>query len=272
MLEVEGLTKRFGQRVAVKDLSFRVERGEILGIIGPNGAGKSTSIKCIAGLLRKDAGRVLIGGHALGEASTPAPWRWRGVVSGGGAVDGRGIMAYIPEQPLIWNDLTVWEHLKFTGMIHGIPEVEFNARAEKLLARYRLSERRHELPLLFSKGMKQKVAVICALVREAQVLLVDEPFVGLDPEAIRELRTQLEEARQAGAAAVMSSHILEQVERIADRCLVLHEGVAAGLGTIDELRVAAGLGERASLEDVYFALTRAGGTRRSGEDGAGEMG
>lgn len=247
MLVVEGLTKRFGQRVAVKDLSFRVEQGEILGIIGPNGAGKSTTIKCIAGLLRSDGGRII-----LGESMTA------GDPAGEGGVqrDARGRIAYIPEQPLIWNDLTVWEHLKFTGMIYGIPEAEFHERAERLVARYRLSERRHELPLLFSKGMKQKVAVICALVREAQVLLVDEPFVGLDPEAIRELRAQLEEARAGGAAVVMSSHILDQVEKIADRCLVLHEGTTAGIGTVAQLRAAAGLDERASLEDVYFALTQ----------------
>lgn len=243
MLEVEGLTKKFGRRVAVKDLSFRVGRGEILGIIGPNGAGKSTTIKCVAGLLQKDAGSVIVGGS-------------------NSLADTRSFIAYIPEQPMLWNDLTVWEHLKFTGMIYGIPEAEFDARAEKLLERYRLSDRRHELPLLFSKGMKQKVAVVCALVREAQVLLVDEPFVGLDPEAIRELRAQLEEARRAGVAVVMSSHILDQVEKLADRCLVLHDGAAAGTGTMAELRAAAGLAEKASLEDVYFALTHTGANAR----------
>lgn len=219
--------------LAVDGLSFTARPGEVLGLLGPNGAGKSTTLLCLAGLLRPLEGRITLGDEALG------PERGRHI-------------ALIPETPEVYGMLTVWEHLVFVARSCRL-EVGWQDRAETLLERLSLTEQRDSLGETLSKGMQQKTLIAATVLAESPILLLDEPMIGLDPKAQRELRAILNELCEAGTAIVTSTHILEQAEAVCDRLLILQRGRPIASGTVDELRGQAAAG--GTLEDVFLDLT-----------------
>ena len=232
-LSVEHLTRRFGQLTAVDDLSFFAQRGAITGLLGPNGAGKTTTMLCLAGLLRPDAGAIMLDGDHLG------PDRGRRI-------------ALIPETPDVYAMLTVWEHLVFVAKSCRLKN-GWQQRASELLLRLDLFDKRDTLGEALSKGMRQKTLIASTVLAGAPVLLLDEPMIGLDPKGQRELRSILRELRDSGTAIVLSTHLLESAEAICDHVLVLNAGRAAISAPIAELR----FGEVGrSLEDVFLEATR----------------
>jgi len=232
-LAVEHLTRRFGRLTAVDDLTFRADRGAILGLLGPNGAGKTTTLLCLAGLLRPDAGSLKLDGKTLG------PDRGR-------------VVALIPETPEVYAMLTVWEHLVFVAKSCRLA-AGWQQRANELLLRLDLFDKRDTLGEALSKGMRQKTLIASTVLAGAPVLLLDEPMIGLDPKGQRELRSILRELRDTGTAIVLSTHLLESAEAICDQVLVMNRGRAVISSPIAELR----LGEFGrSLEDVFLEATR----------------
>lgn len=237
MLVLEQLTKRYGDLTAVSGLSFEAAPGEILGLVGPNGAGKTTTLRCIAGILRPSAGRIEVAGHDIRRRPTRA----------------KRALAYIPDTPHPFDMLTVVEHLRFTALAYRIADAE--ARFEDLLVELELAEKRDALATTLSRGMRQKLAIACAFLRDPQVVLFDEPLTGLDPRAIRSMRGSIRKRADAGATVIISSHLLDLVERLCDRVLVLHEGAALALGSLADIRAASATHTDASLEEVFFAIT-----------------
>jgi ABC-2 type transport system ATP-binding protein len=231
-LAVRGLTKRFGAKTAVDELSFDVARGEIVAVAGPNGAGKSTTLMSLAGLVRPDAGTISFGGSVLG------PERGRTI-------------ALIPETPEVYPLLTVWEHLAFVAALTKQPR-GWESRANALLERLALSGERDTLGSELSKGMRQKTLVAATLLGGAPVLLLDEPMIGLDPLGQRELRALVADLRTEGHAVLVSTHLLESAAAMSDRMLVLNRGKLVASGTIEELRARRGDG---SIEDVFLDVT-----------------
>ncbi len=225
---------------ALENLSFEMHRGEILGLVGPNGAGKTTTLLCLLGLIERTAGQVSIDGHP--PESTAA----------------RARLGYIPEVPLLYNDLTVEEHLRFVAMAHRLTEGEASTRMSKLFSSFDMIEHKDELPTTFSKGMRQKLSILCALVHEPDVLLADEPFIGLDPESVWRLKELLRSARDRGAAVLLSTHMLDAAETLCDRYLILHRGSLLAEGTLTKLRstLPAEEDRRLGLEGIFLALTR----------------
>jgi ABC-type multidrug transport system ATPase subunit len=231
-LTVDGLTKRFGAKLAVRGVSFRVRRGEIVALVGPNGAGKSTTFLALAGLLRPDAGTIAVDGRRLG------PERGREI-------------ALIPETPDVYPMLTVREHLAFVAGLTGLGR-GWEARADALLVRLGIAAERDTLGHALSKGMRQKTLLAATILGDAPVLLLDEPMIGLDPLGQRELRGILDDLRADGHAIVVSTHLLEYAAGFCDRMLVIDAGRIVADGTIDELRALRATG---SIEDVFLAVT-----------------
>jgi len=233
-LAIEGLKKRFGRTVAVDDVSFTVDGGEIVGLLGPNGAGKSTTFLSAAGLVRPDAGRFLWDGRELGSK--------RGQT-----------IALISETPDVYPMLTVWEHLVFVAKSCRLGP-GWEARARDLLEGFAMSAQRDELGNALSKGMRQKTLVAATVLAATPVILFDEPMVGLDPLGQRELREIIRRLRASGTAIVMSTHMLEQAQAICDRVVILKSGKIVASGTFDELQARSGT--HGSAEDLFLELTR----------------
>jgi ABC-2 type transport system ATP-binding protein len=240
-LDVRSLSKRYRKLDALSDLSFTVSSGEIVGLLGPNGAGKTTSLRCIAGIVRPTGGSIFVSGSDL--------------LSGGEAErDAKRRVAFVPEQPNPYELLTVWEHLKFIALAYDTMD-GFDERAADLLVRYDLAAKRDALVGTLSKGMRQKLTIACAFIRHASVFLFDEPLIGLDPKGARELREHLVAAREAGAAIVVSTHMLDTAQTLCDRIVILRHGRMVAEGTLDALRERAHATGFASLEEVFFTLT-----------------
>ncbi len=238
-LKIEHLTGGYGHIPVLKDINFEVESGEIVGLIGLNGAGKSTTIKHIIGLLTEQKGKILVDGKTLNEA----PEAYRKTIG------------YIPEAPILYDELTLREHIEVTAMAYDIPIEEAMKRAESLLKTFRLENKLDWFPTHFSKGMKQKVMVLCAFLTQPSVFIIDEPFLGLDPLAINALLELMEEMKHQGAGILMSTHILATAEKYCDRFVVLHDGEVRAKGTIEELRTEFNLPD-SSLDDIYLSLTK----------------
>jgi ABC-2 type transport system ATP-binding protein len=236
-LKTRGLAKSFGAHAAVDGLSLEVPAGEIYALLGPNGAGKTTALKMIAGLLQPDAGAISI----FDVDARTAP------------LDAKRITAWLPDEPLIYERLTPWEHLDFVAGLWELPAHDAEIRAETLLRRLDLWSVRNQRCGGFSRGMKQKTALAAALLHEPQLLLLDEPLTGLDALVAREVKDLLRELALKGASLVLTTHILEVAERMADRIGVLRHGRLLAEGSLAELRARAGRG--ATLEDVFVALT-----------------
>lgn len=242
VLEVKGLTGGYSpRRPVLHDLNFEVAAGEMVGLIGLNGAGKSTAIKHILGLMQAHAGEIRIGGHTLAEQ----PEQYRQA------------LAYVPESPLLFDELTVEEHLRLTGMAYGVEEASYGTRTGSLLDEFYMTPKRGAFASHLSKGMRQKVMIMNALLARPSLYVIDEPFLGLDPLGIRSLLDKLVEVTKEGSSVFMSSHILSTVESYCSRFIVLHQGVIVAQGTLADVCETAGMARNAgagSLEEAFYRL------------------
>jgi ABC-2 type transport system ATP-binding protein len=237
VIAVRELTKLYGSFTAVRSLSFDVGAGEVLGLVGPNGAGKTTTLRCLAGIIAPSRGTIAIVGHDVQRDSIAA----------------KRELAFIPDEPHLFEYLTVEEHLRFVARLYGVADVE--ARIPPILDEMELAEKRRALPGELSRGMRQKLAIACGLLHSPSVLILDEPLTGLDPGGIRRMRETIAARAAAGSAVVLSSHLLNLVEELCTKLLVMRRGERVGYGTVEEI-----VGQRPalagrSLEDVFLALT-----------------
>ncbi|MFO7316731.1 MAG: ABC transporter ATP-binding protein [Bacilli bacterium] len=239
MLELKDVTGGYTRKPVIKDLNFSIGQGELVGLIGLNGAGKSTTIKHIIGTLIPQKGEIRLNGVTLQEDIEKY----------------RSSFSYIPETPVLYEELTLKEHLELTAMAYGIDEKTLKERSGKLLEEFRMEKRLNWFPSHFSKGMKQKVMIMCAFLVNPSLYIVDEPFIGLDPLAIQSLLDQMSERKKQGASVLMSTHVLSTAEKYCDRIIFLHEGRVRAQGTMDDLRKAFGM-PNATLDDLYIAMTK----------------
>ena len=235
-IEIAGLVKRYGDRAAVEGLSLAVPRGEFHALLGPNGAGKTTTLRIIAGILRPDAGTVRVMGHDIVQD----------------AVAAKRVMAFIPDEPPLYGKLRPLEYLEFVAGLWSMDAALARRRAGELLEQLGLADKRADYVDAFSRGMRQKLALAGALIHEPEVMLLDEPLTGLDAEAARQVKDILIARVRAGCTVVLTTHILEVAERLAERISIIAGGRIAAEGTMAELRERAGKGE--TLEDVFLAL------------------
>ncbi|MGI9328428.1 MAG: ABC transporter ATP-binding protein [Pseudomonadales bacterium] len=233
MLSVSNFTKSFGPHIAVHNLSFQADSGQILGLVGPNGAGKSTTLGAIAGIVAPNTGRLTVANHDVVKAPLQAKFA----------------MGYIPDEPPLFEELTIWEHMVFIASVYGV--AHFEGAAQRLLNSFQLFERRHQVARTLSRGMRQKVSVMCAYLHNPSVLLFDEPMVGLDPGGIRTLHQSIQQRAAAGATIVVSSHMLSLVQDLCTHVLVLHEGQQRWHGSIEELNKQGAT----ALEALFFSIT-----------------
>lgn len=239
-LVIEKLSKVYDDgTIAVKDLSFKLHHGEILGLVGPNGSGKTTTLKCLMNLIEPSEGEIWIKGFPAGTK------------------EAKSSVAYIPEIPILYNDLTVREHLKFVTMTYRLLEKKAMERIDYLLKEFGLQNRGDETPIHFSKGMRKKVSIMCALVHDAQVFLIDEPFTGLEPRAVQALKNSILAAKEKGMGVLFSTHILDIAENFCDKFLILQNGIRIAEGSLIELRALAGFQNQkeTTLEDIFIAFT-----------------
>ncbi|HEM5191021.1 TPA: ABC transporter ATP-binding protein [Streptococcus suis] len=241
MLEVKNVTGGYVNIPVLKDVSFTVEDGQLVGLIGLNGAGKSTTIKEIIGLLTPYQGQIAIDGLTLLQ----------------GTENYRKKIGFIPETPSLYEELTLKEHLEVVAMAYDLSWEQAWGRVEHLLKLFRLDEKLDWFPVNFSKGMKQKVMIICAFMVEPSLLIVDEPFLGLDPVAISDLIALLEEEKSKGTSILMSTHVLDSAEKMCDSFVILHQGQVRATGNLEELQSTFGM-DGASLNEIYLALTQEG--------------
>jgi ABC-2 type transport system ATP-binding protein len=241
MIEVRELTKMYGDFVAVKELSFAVQAGEVLGLVGPNGAGKTSTLRSLAGVIPPTRGSVRICGHDLASAPLEAKQR----------------LAYFADEPRLFEYLTVRQHLAFTARLYQVEGAETAGR--QLLEEMDLADKANALPGELSRGMKQKLAIACGFLHQPQVVFFDEPLTGLDPYGIRRMKDAILGRARAGAAMIVSSHLLHLVEEICTHLLILKRGEKVVHGTLDEVRSRfAESGPDASLEAVFFRATGGG--------------
>jgi len=238
MLLVDELRKYYRTALAVDGVSFSVADGEILGLLGPNGAGKTTILRSIAGIVQPTSGRIEVAGHDLAADERNA----------------KRSLAFVPETPSPYEMLTVYEHIRFIAMAYDTLD-KFDERADSLLERFDLEEKRNELVATLSKGMKQKLAVVCSFIHDAQVILFDEPLIGIDPKGARELKNMMLAARSSGCSILVSTHMLDTAERLCDRILIIDKGKVVAEGTLSELQDRAQMGADATLEDMFLKLT-----------------
>lgn len=237
-LQLNKVTAGYTKVPVITDITFDVNPGEICGLIGLNGAGKSTTIKTIIGQLTPFSGRVEVEQLSILENQRCY----------------RQSIAVIPESPVLYEELTFREHIEFVARSYNQMNEETMKHAMELVEAFRLTKQLDWFPAYFSKGMKQKVLIVCALMLDVPVYVVDEPFLGLDPLGIRTLLQVLKEKKEKGAAILMSTHVLDTAEKYCDRFIVLHEGKVIAQGDIEGLRATSNI-EESSLEEIYFALT-----------------
>lgn len=241
MIEVRGLSYEYPGLRALWDVSFQIARGTITALVGPNGAGKTSTLRCLAGVLPPTRGAVRVAGCDI--AKDP--------------VGAKRALAFLPDEPRLFEYLTVIEHLNLVARLYNVAGWE--PRAAALLDELELSPKRDALPGELSRGMKQKLVVACAFLHDPALIVLDEPLTGLDPLGIRRMKASLTARAEAGAAVVLSSHLLPLVEEMCDRVLVIAGGRAVALGTLDEIRATIG-GEAGSLEDLFVRITTEGGS------------
>ena len=239
MIELDAISKRYGEFVAVDGLTLRVAKGEIFGFLGPNGAGKTTTIRMMMGLLLPTSGRIRLGGFDLSEEPTKA----------------KRISGFVPDRPFLYDKLTAAEQLRFCGDLYEVEPEKRERRIGEQLELFDLTDWEGELVESFSHGMKQRLAFAAALLHEPELLVVDEPMVGMDPRGARMLRSLLRTLASRGTTIFLSTHSLEVAEALCDRIAIIQHGKLIALGTLDELRAQAGTGRR--LEEIFLKLTGA---------------
>jgi ABC-2 type transport system ATP-binding protein len=243
MVQVEGLTKLYGEFVAVNELSFVVQPGEVMGLVGPNGAGKTTTLRCLAGIIPSTHGTVRVSGHDI--LRDP--------------INAKKQLAFLTDEPRLFDYLTVWQHLNFVARIYQVPEYEKTGR--DLLEELEIANKRDALPGELSRGMKQKLAIACGLLHSPKVIYFDEPLTGLDPLGIRRMKDSILKRAHAGAAIIISSHLLHLVQEICSRLLILKNGLKIVDGTLDEVtRKFSEQPGDANLEEIFFRATSDTGT------------
>ena len=238
-LTVKHLSGGYFQHPVLKDLNFEIENGELVALIGLNGAGKSTTIKEIIGLLKPTSGSIEIDGLSLNKSASQY----------------RQKIGFIPESPVLYEELTLREHIEVTAMAYDIPMDVAMQRADKLLKTFRLEKRLDWFPANFSKGMKQKVMIVCAFLIEPSLYIIDEPFLGLDPLAIHALLELLKEEKAKGKSILMSTHVLSTAEKYCDRFVLLNSGHVTFKGSLQAMR-AANNDQSASLNDIYLSMAK----------------
>ncbi len=244
MLEVKNVTKRYGKNLACDDVSFTLEPGTLTVLLGPNGAGKSTIIKSIIGFLKFE-GTITVDG--VNNKTTEA----------------RKYLGYIPELPSLYPNLTVIEHMEFIARAYKL--TDYKDRIETLLTRFELNDKRKKFGDELSKGMQQKLNLCLGLLPDPDIILLDEPMLGLDPHAIKELKNYIEEMRQAGKTMLISTHIIDSVDMLWDRTLIMQGGKIKANVTRDEID-----GSGKSLEDLFFEVTE--GIEKDSVSSEGEAG
>jgi ABC-2 type transport system ATP-binding protein len=237
-LALHGLTKIFGAKRAVDDLSLNVRRGELYALLGPNGAGKTTTLRMVAGLLKPDGGRISVFGTDI-QADPAAAKR---------------LIAWAPDEPMLYDRLNPMEYLEFVAGLWGVEAKAARAKAEELLKWLGLWENRGERCEGFSRGMKQKTALAGALIHDPKLLILDEPLTGLDAGVARQVKDLLQERVREGATVILTTHILEVAERMAERIGIIQHGRLLAEGTLEELRARTGEAG-ATLEDIFLELT-----------------
>lgn len=248
ILVVEGFSKSYEDQPAVTDLSFEVRPGEILGLVGPNGAGKTTTLRSVAGILPVREGRITVRGHDVAHDETAA----------------KSNLCWVPDDPQPFEALTVEEHLEFTASLYRLEG--WRARADELIRRFELDEKRGALGGELSRGMRQKLAFCSAWLPRPKLVLLDEPLSGLDPRGIRSAKQAILDLAREGTGVILSSHLLELIEELAHRLLILDRGRKVFAGTLAEARSSLAPREGSTLEEIFMAAT---GTATAAEaDGA----
>jgi len=238
MIRLQGLTKKYGNFVAVDTIDLHVPRGELFGFLGPNGAGKTTTLRMIAGILRPTAGRVWIGGDDLLAEPSTAKMR----------------LGFIPDRPFIYEKLTGAEFLRFVAGLYGQDGATIDRRIDELLDLFELSLWKDELVESYSHGMRQKLIISSALIHRPECIVVDEPMVGLDPKGARLLKDIFRTFVNRRGTVLMSTHTLEVAEAMCDRIAIIQEGKIVACGSMQELREQTATGD-ASLEELFLKLT-----------------
>ena len=237
MIEVDKLTKRYGGFTAVRELSFAVGPGEIMGLVGPNGAGKTTTLRCLTGIIPPTLGNVRLCG--VDVAADP--------------VAAKRNLAFIPDEPRLFEYLTVAQHLNFVARLYGVSD--HAARALPILNELEMADKQQLLPGELSRGMKQKLAIACGLLHQPRIVIFDEPMTGLDPVGMRRMKTVMRRLAQDGVAIILSSHLLDLVEEVCTHLLILKQGVKMADGTVAQVRERFADNAQSSLEDVFFRAT-----------------
>lgn len=236
-IEISNVTKRYGDFVAVNALNLDIKPGELFAFLGPNGAGKTTTIKMISGLLLADEGTVKVCGHRMGLDGQEA----------------KAQLSYVPDQPFLYEKLTGREFLDFVGQMYSLSPEVMAARSQYLIERLETGGFLDQLSESYSHGMKQRVVLAAALLHDPQVLIIDEPMVGLDPKTVRTVKDLMLDMTRQGKTVFMSTHTLEVAEAVADRIGIINHGKLIAVGTLEELRREAA--QSASLEDIFLNLT-----------------
>ncbi len=237
MIQLDKVTKQYGTKTAVHEMSLEVPAGELFAFLGPNGAGKTTTIKMLCGLLFPTSGSVRVGGHDLRTDGNRA----------------RQLLSYVPDQPYLYEKLTGREFLQFIADMYGLPRDLGRRRVAEAIDQFRLGEFIDDLTERYSHGMRQRTVFASALVHEPKVLIVDEPTVGLDPRSVRQLKDLLRRQADSGVTVFLSSHSLDVVQELADRIAIVDHGRLIGCGDLETLRTQAAVD--GSLEEVFLKLT-----------------
>jgi ABC-2 type transport system ATP-binding protein len=238
LIETQALVKRYGDKLAVNNVSFEVQAGEVFGFLGPNGAGKTTTIKMIVGLLQPTSGTIRVAGYDVQTQPLLA----------------KAASGYVPDTPNLYAKLTGRELLRFVGDLYSLDRHRLAQRTEELLRVLDLSEAADQTIDSYSHGMQQKASLAAALMHDPKVLVLDEPTVGLDPKSARLIKDILRQMADRGTAVFLSTHILEIAERMCDRIGIINKGELVAVGTMAELRSLGKAGET-SLEDIFLGLT-----------------
>jgi ABC-2 type transport system ATP-binding protein len=241
MIQLNQVTKLYGNKAAVRDLTLEIPAGELFAFLGPNGAGKTTTIKMLVGLLFPTSGTISLGGFDLRRQGDQA----------------RQLIAYVPDQPYLYEKLTGREFLQFVGQMYGLPQPLLEQRIAEVIELFGLGDFVDELTERFSHGMRQRTVFASALVHQPQILIVDEPTVGLDPRSVRHLKDLLRQQADQGVTVFLSSHSLDVVEELADRIAIVDHGRLISCGSLEQMRNQAALD--GSLEDVFLKLTEEAG-------------
>ncbi|MCM3796323.1 ABC transporter ATP-binding protein [Priestia megaterium] len=239
LLQINNITGGYTKTPVLKDVSFDVNAGELVGLIGLNGAGKSTTIKHIIGLMEAKKGSVSINNKTFQQDPTGY----------------RSQFTFIPETPVLYDELTLKEHLDMTAMAYGLEPQTYEARLQPLLKEFRLDRKLKWFPAHFSKGMKQKVMIMCAFLVQPSLYIIDEPFLGLDPLGIQSLLDLMTDMKKQGAGILMSTHILATAERYCDKFVILHNGEVRAQGTLKDLQEEFQMCN-ATLDEIYIELTK----------------